>query len=96
MGKPRLPEFSNPALTVGEIVRSEEWALIEAVIAAELQRYLREVTNLDAFDPQLAQKVTALSAKIKALKDLNRRFYREAGIPEVEGEQSLTSGNLAG
>lgn len=59
---------------------------------AELQRYVTQITALDSFDTRLAQKSTALSAKIQAIKSLARHFYRQAGLDEKEGEARLAGG----
>ena len=86
---------SEPSLTIVEIVQSPEWELVERVIADELWRYAKDLTALDAFDPQLTQKTTALTAKIKALRSLNRRFYEIAGLKGAAGEEALTERRLA-
>jgi hypothetical protein len=88
-------DSSLGALTLSEIVRSPEWELVEAGMRVELQRYIQQLTSLDSFDTRLAQKSTALSAKIQALKSLARHFYRAAGLDEKEAEQRLTGGSLS-
>lgn len=71
-------------------MRSPEWELVEREMRAELQRYVTQITALDSFDTRLAQKSTALSAKIQAIKGLARHFYRQAGLDEKEAEARLT------
>lgn len=80
------------SVTLAEIVRSPEWELVERTVRAELHGYLGQITRLDPFDEKHGQKAVALSAKIYALKSLARRFYREAGLNEMEAEDRLTGG----
>jgi hypothetical protein len=87
---------SLASVTLGEMVRSPEWELVEREMRAELQNYVRQITGLDSFDTRLAQKSTALSAKIQAIKALARRFYRMAGLEEIEGEERLTGDTPSG
>ena len=95
-----VPAASQPdslgALTLAEIVRSPEWELVEREMRSQLQRYVSQITALDSFDTRLAQKSTALSAKIQAVKELARHFYRQAGLDEKEAEARLTGAALSG
>lgn len=90
MGQGQYPPVAS--VTLAEIVRSPEWELVERTVRAELQDYLGQITRLDPFDDKHAQKAVALSSKIHALKSLARRFYREAGLKELEAEERLTGG----
>jgi hypothetical protein len=58
----------------------------------EVSKHRRVLTRLDATDPHLTQKATAAAAAMRAILDLNRRFYRAVGLEEVAGESSIDGG----
>jgi hypothetical protein len=55
----------------------------------EHSKQRRALSALDPFDPHLAQKAAVLTAKMKAIKGLARRFYEVAGLDGAKGEEAV-------
>jgi hypothetical protein len=77
------------SLTLGEIVGSPEYGFVEDQMREQLKLYRRQLAALDPMDIILAQKCTALTAKIRAMLELNRRVYEAAGLAGVDGERAI-------